>query len=193
MPRESIELKRGWTFAMAMADEVTDEVLVEQLEKMRNGPSSHNFSPSVAWMQHSSKHGDSTTRTRSISSVHPHPHVMDRAHTERINSDLEDAATWRTARRALLCCREMVRTEKRYQEELKALLNGEVRKTPSQFYVQSPITDMVLVVCGDIDNNAPTSSNANLPPCPPTRIRSPAQRSLRGPIGVGRISRVHGL
>jgi len=114
---------------MAMADEVTDEVLVEQLEKMRNGPSAHNFSPSVAWMQHSAKHGD-TAHTQSISPVHPHPQVLDRAHTERINNDLEDAATWRTARRALLCCREMVRTEKRYQEELKALLNGETITPP---------------------------------------------------------------
>jgi len=114
-------------------EEVTDEALVEQLEKMRNGgtSSSQQFHSSSVWMQNPSKCGGSVCpRLRSSPNVNEmslHADVLDRAQTEHICSDnMEDAPTWRTARQALLCCREMVRTEKRYQDELKALLNGEV-------------------------------------------------------------------
>jgi hypothetical protein len=134
-PRQDMELKRGWTFAMAMADEeVTDEVLVEQLEKMRHdaspgGEQDYQFHSSLVWEQHPTRPGGSA-RKRSISSPNmidasSHPHALGKAHTSDVN-DLEGVTTWPTARRALLCCREMVRTEKRYQEELKSLINGQV-------------------------------------------------------------------
>lgn len=117
-----MELKRGWTLAMAMTDDdVTDEVLVEELEKMRKGHvPDHQFHPSSAWMRQS-RHGLS----RSMSDVPSQSHDLNKAYTTD-GHDLEDAATWHTARRALLCCRELVRTEKRYQEELRALMDGEV-------------------------------------------------------------------
>jgi hypothetical protein len=129
-----IELKRGWSFAMAMADqEVTDEVLVEHLEKMRDstsdgGRKGHQFDPSFVWMQHPSK-SERFDCKWSISSPNMNDaYPMDKAHiSDTDECHMEDAATWSTARRALLCCRELVRTEKRYQEELKSLLNGEVR------------------------------------------------------------------
>lgn len=172
-PKQSPELKRGWTFAMAMTDEeVTDEVLVEQLEQMRNGTSSqgsatnHQFHPSLAWMQHAPRPEDAA-RTRSISSPNMHdgsmqPYMLGKAHS----SEVEDATTWPTARRALLCCREMVRTEKRYQEELKALINCEVCIFPATS--DNDDTNSI-----GTDNNAATSPNAIIPPGPPPCISDP--------------------
>lgn len=127
-----IELKRGWTLAMAMADDgVTDEVLVEELEKMRrkSGPE-QQYRLSRTWMRQSPpKPGhtrSATTTNASEGTVHLQLHDLNRATSIDV-SDAEEAATWHIARRALLCCREIVRTEKRYQEELKALLDGDVR------------------------------------------------------------------
>lgn len=120
---------------MAMADEkVTDEVLVEHLEKMRDGTSDgggkdHQFHPSFVWMQHPSKSEGFGSKwsisSPNVNDAYPRSHLTGKAHTSD-EDHLEDAATWSTARRALLCCRELVRTEKRYQEELKSLLNSEV-------------------------------------------------------------------
>ncbi|KII93626.1 hypothetical protein PLICRDRAFT_152535 [Plicaturopsis crispa FD-325 SS-3] len=42
----------------------------------------------------------------------------------------EKAEKWRTARRALLCCRELVITERRYQENLRALVGSSTAATP---------------------------------------------------------------
>ena len=117
---------------MAMADdEVTDEVLVEELEKLRKGPGKdRRFHPSLAWQ---SRHIDSV-RIGHIghSRANPVPHMSDAAvaHTSDPTTDSEDAATWRTARSAVLCCREMVRTERRYHGDLNALLDGKVCLLP---------------------------------------------------------------
>lgn len=44
--------------------------------------------------------------------------------------DEEDDAGWKSARRALLCCRELVRTERNYQSRLRQLLAGETDTPP---------------------------------------------------------------
>jgi hypothetical protein len=41
-----------------------------------------------------------------------------------------DDAGWKTARRALLCCRDLVRTERSYQAKLRQLLAGETETRP---------------------------------------------------------------
>jgi hypothetical protein len=43
------------------------------------------------------------------------------------------------------------------------------------------------------DNNTTASSNANISSCPLARITNPTKRSLRRPISVGRIDRLHGM
>ena len=42
----------------------------------------------------------------------------------------EDDSEWKSARRALLCCRELVRTERSYQSRLRQLLAGETETAP---------------------------------------------------------------
>ena len=42
----------------------------------------------------------------------------------------DEEAGWKTARRALLCCRELVRTERTYQTHLRQLLQGDVQFDP---------------------------------------------------------------
>jgi hypothetical protein len=45
-------------------------------------------------------------------------------------SDIDDAALWSTARKALFCIREIVGTEKKYQGALKMLLTGQTTNQP---------------------------------------------------------------
>jgi hypothetical protein len=191
-PRHGPEPNRRWTFAMAMADEdVTDEVLVEQLERMRSGASlqggmDHPFHSSLVWMQHSSRHGDSPpARSFSSPNVHDaflHPHVLPRSQT----TDFEDATAWPTARKALLCCREIVRTEKRYMDELKALINGEV-------CIAKLCCDVFYSRLVDVDNNTTTCFNAGVPARPPTRVKNFTPRVYRRSVSLGCVYHLHGV
>ncbi|KAG9314140.1 hypothetical protein JVU11DRAFT_4925 [Chiua virens] len=45
-------------------------------------------------------------------------------------SESEDAVVWKAARKAVLCIREIIRTEKKYQEALKMLLNAQTATPP---------------------------------------------------------------
>jgi hypothetical protein len=118
---------------MAMKDdEVTDEVIVEELEKLRTGHQMDHHLRSSLPAGRQSKHGDfgRPGHSRAMSAPNMgdavlHPHVPEKARTLDVN-DPEDAATWRIARSALFCCREIVKTERSYQKELKALIDGEV-------------------------------------------------------------------
>ncbi|KAF7974914.1 hypothetical protein HWV62_11081 [Athelia sp. TMB] len=150
----SAELKRGWSFAMAMSDEgVTDEVLVAELERLRRtrAKPSEGDEDDFVWM--AGKRGrtgepvgsvcsglsdeDADSPLHSIDSTHtlvdPYMPASAAAAPERCASpvsDAEEEALWHTARRALLCCREIVRTERRYQAELAALLRGRTTTPP---------------------------------------------------------------
>lgn len=156
--------RRRWTFAMAMTDEdITDEVLVEELERMRlrktwsgsvddmsdiwdpdyvlfgtfgsqelTDSPQEDISPQ---RHHLIEHSDHSLRdskrpidlsyTASLPSF-PHQH--------RINSaplpDSGSTQQWQTARRVLLTCRELVRTERHYLASLKALLASETETAP---------------------------------------------------------------
>ncbi|KAJ3480958.1 hypothetical protein NLI96_g7994 [Meripilus lineatus] len=65
---------------------------------------------------------------------------------DEANDDDEDPSTededagWKTARRALLCCRELVRTERTYQARLRQLLQGDV-----QFDTQNPTVPSLIL------------------------------------------------
>lgn len=133
-------------FSMAIAVEdvsLSDDVLVDQLEKVRRigGASEHSRdaspSGSLGNAHFSSVGGDENgpLRTSPLSSspstsdrlvnpsnvlLPPPPIPKDAA------SDSEDAEVWQSARKALLCIREIIRTEKKYQEALKMLENAEV-------------------------------------------------------------------
>ncbi|PSS02365.1 hypothetical protein PHLCEN_2v4058 [Hermanssonia centrifuga] len=52
---------------------------------------------------------------------------------ERHPTTLQDDAGWKSARRALLCCRELVRTERNYQTRLRQLIVGDTTCPPSPF------------------------------------------------------------
>jgi hypothetical protein len=192
-PRQHPESNRRWTFAMAMADEdVTDEVLVEQLERMRSGASLHGggidhpFHLSLVWMQHSSRHGDSPpTRSFSSPNVHDmflHSYVLPRSQT----TDFEDATAWPTVRKALLCCREIVRAEKRYMDELKALINGEV-------CIAKLCCDVFYSRLVDVDNNTTACSNAGVLARPPTRLKKFTPRVYRRSVSLGCVYYLHGV
>ncbi|KAI0694430.1 hypothetical protein BC835DRAFT_1006954 [Cytidiella melzeri] len=146
---------RRWTLAMA---DVSDEVLVQELEKIRKevrasrnrrrrpnmksppassvGHGHATFGPEESkWREewnelrdaHRRREGDGEGNSDSES---------DTSRTE--SGDFDDSSTalniddagWKTARRALLCCRELVRTERSYQTRLRQLLSGETNTPP---------------------------------------------------------------
>lgn len=128
---------------MAMEDEsISDDALVDRLEKVRRrgGPyeRGRDVSPSKSTNNahfcsaggdediasplscpFPSRTSDQLTKPRDLP-LHLPPILKD------ATPDLEDTAVWQAARKAFLCIREIVRTEKRYQEALKMLLNAQV-------------------------------------------------------------------
>ena len=71
---------------------------------------------------------------RSLDSHSPEHGVDDDAFVDaEENPDPKDDAEWKSARRALLCCRELVRTERSYQARLRQLLDGDTAAPPSPF------------------------------------------------------------
>lgn len=52
------------------------------------------------------------------------------ASSSRAADAAQDDLGWKTARRALLCCRELVRTERNYQARLRQLLTGDTSTPP---------------------------------------------------------------
>ena len=135
-------------FSMAIAvedDSISDDVLVDRLEEVRRigGPSEHgrDVSPSTSSdnSHFSSVEGDENGFLHiSCPSSSSSPSTPDQLAKPRdvlppsplipgdTASDSEDAEVWKAARKALLCIREIVRTEKKYQEALKMLLNAQV-------------------------------------------------------------------
>jgi hypothetical protein len=97
-----------------------------------------------------------------------------------------DDQGWLTAKRALLCCRDMVRTEKSYQAKLKQLLGGDV----SVHSCQSPRCGSNRR-CSLIDTDTAANSHANLHPRSHPRLRAPRRALGRRPDRMGRICRAH--
>ncbi|KAF7436227.1 hypothetical protein PC9H_003056 [Pleurotus ostreatus] len=136
---------RRWTLAAAMTDSsITDEVFVEGLEKVRMAAEIWEWRESASVTSSipqlpvlpqrspigdipvgdgNSDHGEeelvSTQRRRSQPKL-----------PIRSTSDPSSAQTWQMARRALLICREIVRTERNYLASLHILVDGGTITTP---------------------------------------------------------------
>lgn len=124
-----------WSLAMAMTDErISDEKFVEHLENMRaresawrrdKTPVSHLSSPSDPAVSdtdnsNAAKSDDQPSDNQPAKLSHSLPSL----------SDPSSVLTWQTARRALLICRELVRTERHYLSALYKLCAKETRTPP---------------------------------------------------------------
>ncbi|KAI0095153.1 hypothetical protein BDY19DRAFT_69037 [Irpex rosettiformis] len=162
---------RRWTLAMA---DVSDEVLVQELEKMRmearvptrrrrrhantksptttSSSGGHTFVDSpvhsgesdqkaivhggpeeAKWREELVRLGISPAEKKSGEDSGLESEGSQSESCELEGSPLEfniDDAGWKSARRALLCCRELVRTERSYQARLRQLLAGETDTPP---------------------------------------------------------------
>ncbi|KAJ6469613.1 hypothetical protein C8R47DRAFT_794104 [Mycena vitilis] len=106
---------RRWSLATAItSDEISDEMFVDEVEKMRTR--------GKFW--------------ESVKSSGPSPQPK---HTLPRLSDPLLSATWQTARRTLLICRELIRTERNYLASLCVLVsNGTVTPAPSLMLTYVP-------------------------------------------------------
>lgn len=129
---------RRWTLAMA---DVPDEVLVQELDNLRkNAAVKRARRKSRTPLQSDSGH--TTESTYSVSPTSPwRPGVHfrlggDSDSEDEVDGEEDDEALygfendadeeeWKAARRALLCCRELVRTERSYQARLRELMNSQ--------------------------------------------------------------------
>ncbi|KAK7063999.1 DH domain-containing protein [Favolaschia claudopus] len=131
--------KRRWTLAMALTDEgISDELLVEKLEALR----SRSRAASVidcdeeeeddganwdgVWAAYEDEDGEDEPPT-------PPPKDRPFGPEQRTTSlpalASPSTATWQSARRALLTCRELVRTERHYLASLHLLLSKDGTRT----------------------------------------------------------------
>ncbi|KAJ7631255.1 hypothetical protein FB45DRAFT_917984 [Roridomyces roridus] len=113
--------RRRWTLAMALTDDaISDELLVEKLEALRSRSRSrvdsfhHSDTETDEWLwaAYDDELEDST----------PPPPVPEK--------DVPVKLPAPNARRALLTCRDLVRTERHYLAALKVLLIGGTRQPP---------------------------------------------------------------
>ncbi|KAJ7109947.1 hypothetical protein C8R44DRAFT_883965 [Mycena epipterygia] len=124
--------KRRWTLAMALNDEgISDELLVEKLEALRNrsrmsvnAAEDHETSD---WDRVWAAYDDELD---SDDVLPPLPVKLPSPASMPSLPSASSTATWQSARRALLTCRELVRTERHYLTSLQALLAGGTRAPP---------------------------------------------------------------
>ncbi|KAJ7459064.1 hypothetical protein B0H11DRAFT_177837 [Mycena galericulata] len=112
---------RRWSLAMAITnDETTDEMFMDEVEKMR--------AMGKFWESRKSPGAPASPRspvgagTRLPTNPASPPQLK---HALPCLSDPLLSATWQTARRALLICRELIRTERNYLASLFALISNE--------------------------------------------------------------------
>lgn len=116
---------------MAVAD-VPDDFFVEELERLRRIGRLHardvhairtvqtERTQTVGVVSIKDEHEDQSTQINIIEETEEHCSVV------RQPVDPEEESEWLHARRAILCCRELVRTERSYQARLQELLDGNV-------------------------------------------------------------------
>jgi len=122
---------------MAMTDEdITDEALVEELENMRAfqtwSGSSDDISQFWDFGEHIWETGNNRPVYDSETSNLPYtPSLPSFPLQHRLSTPASAAnASWQTARRALLTCRELVRTERHYLHSLRTLSASETETPP---------------------------------------------------------------
>ncbi|KAF8215937.1 hypothetical protein K438DRAFT_1954616 [Mycena galopus ATCC 62051] len=130
--------KRRWTLAMALADEgISDELLVEKLEALRTRSRAASLIDSdvddvAEWDGMWAAYDDELDADEPPPPLPPKDTTLD--HAQRTVSmpalPSHSTETWKSARRALLTCRELVRTERHYLASLNLLLSGNTRKAP---------------------------------------------------------------
>jgi len=126
--------RRRWTLAMVITDDhISDEKLVDKLEQMVGGQTHENGD----WSRHAGVQSPvsppilSAAIPSSVFCVSPRE-----ANGEEVESDssygdspssphnrFSDPSVWKTARRTLLICRELVRTERSYLASLRTILS----------------------------------------------------------------------
>ncbi|EJD04202.1 uncharacterized protein FOMMEDRAFT_27963 [Fomitiporia mediterranea MF3/22] len=126
------ESNRRWTVAVA---DVPDDLFIEELDRLRRMglragdihgfhnvmQTSHTLPPSAAARKGSG--GGKNTETLEASQLQRNKS----SNTVLVQEiGVEDEMEWLHARRAILCCRELVRTERNYQERLQDLANCNV-------------------------------------------------------------------
>ncbi|EKM61821.1 uncharacterized protein PHACADRAFT_85471 [Phanerochaete carnosa HHB-10118-sp] len=135
---------KRWTIAMA---DVPDEVLVQELERMRTESRRESQrrrrqdstakrteedidEAAEESASESEEHHDDGVSHASHSQSHSTSHSHSHSHRTSIPTSPSDDAEWKVARRALLSCRELVRTERNYQASLRQLLAGQTQTAP---------------------------------------------------------------
>lgn len=111
------ESNRRWTVAVA---EVPDELLVAELERLRK-----------MGMRAGEVHGIRSPTFFADEGVHSNSNTARKLKkldngTTTVAEEVEDEIEWGYARRAILCCRELVRTERSYQARLQDLADERV-------------------------------------------------------------------
>ncbi|KAF7303232.1 DH domain-containing protein [Mycena kentingensis (nom. inval.)] len=140
--------KRRWTLAMALTDEaISDEILVEKLEALRSR--SRSRAASLAASDNADDDPDDWERVwevckdeldaidlppppvppKDVSRALPRPPPLP-SPSSMPNLPSPPTPSWQSARRALLTCRELVRTERHFLSSLQSLLAGETRQIP---------------------------------------------------------------
>ncbi|KAL5518732.1 hypothetical protein ACEPAH_415 [Sanghuangporus vaninii] len=124
------ESNRRWTVAVA---DVPDDIFIKELERLRRMGLRADDIHSVCSVSHAGYALSSRKEgRRGYLDGGEHLEVKQ---TEKSSTpdavliqqvDTEDEMEWLFARRAILCCRELVRTERSYQERLQELADGNV-------------------------------------------------------------------
>lgn len=120
------ESNRRWTVAVA---EVPDELFVEELDRLRRMGmrAGEVHGAGIGGYGYGSDFGndeDPVEKARAPAHYEPDGAAQPLPGTL---SEAEDDSEWVNARRAMLCCRELVRTERSYLARLQQLIDGDVR------------------------------------------------------------------
>ncbi|KAJ7070771.1 hypothetical protein C8F01DRAFT_1107711 [Mycena amicta] len=125
--------KRRWTLAMALTDDgISDELLVEKLEALRSR------SRATSYIASDVDDPEDWERVWAVCNDEldlPPPPVPPKdlpLPSPSSTASLPTPATpsWQSARRALLTCRELVRTERHFLSSLQSLVLAETRQPP---------------------------------------------------------------
>ncbi|KAK0209014.1 hypothetical protein DFS33DRAFT_1380501 [Desarmillaria ectypa] len=123
--------RRCWTLAMAITDDgISDEMLIDELERMRT--------VEKMWQWEWRRNVISPSTATTVSTADTRTPMVDGLHDEHATlkpslpclSDPALSAVWQNARRALLICREFVRTERHYLLAIRRLLSSDTLTPP---------------------------------------------------------------
>jgi hypothetical protein len=148
--------------------DVSDDILIAELEKLRRNKR-HYIQPDA---------GISDESKLTPPQHEEHSHVLD--YSSDPHWPEEEDRRWKKARKAIFCCRELIRTELNYLEGLLQLENGEVRAA-YRHYQPPLLTATIVVICPD--NDTTTVCLDSLPTrfdcCIYRLVGSTAQQSYR--------------